>query len=63
MFGQLKNDEGERSMTVYEKKMIEDIQEQIERLSRELNKLKESPRPVSEFERLETDDFLLQTYN
>ncbi|WP_144203197.1 thymidylate synthase [Alkalihalobacillus trypoxylicola] len=50
-------------MTVYEKKMIEDIQEQIERLSRELNKLKESPRPVSEFERLETDDFLLQTYN
>ncbi len=48
-------------MTISEKKRIEDIQEKLEQLSKELNELKRAEEHG--FEPLETDDLLTQAYN
>ena len=48
-------------MTVSEKKMIEDMQKQLDRLATELNEFKKSSHQG--FELLETDQYLTEAYN
>ncbi|MCK0472448.1 MULTISPECIES: hypothetical protein [Halalkalibacter] len=48
-------------MTVSQKRMIEDMQKELERLANELNELKSAE--YEGFESVETDDFLTQAYN
>ncbi len=48
-------------MTVSEKKLIEEMQEKLDRLASEINNLKKSSH--NGFEQLDTDVFLTQAYN
>ncbi|WP_197276386.1 hypothetical protein [Bacillus sp. JCM 19034] len=48
-------------MTVSQKRMIEDMQRELERLANELNELKKAK--YEGFESVETDDFLTEAYN
>lgn len=48
-------------MTVSEKKMIEEMQKQLDRLATEIDELKKSNN--NGFEQLDTDVFLTQAYN